>query len=204
MSVIYDVIIVGGGGAGLTAALYTSRANLKTLLCERMSPGGQIFLTDVVENYPGFPDGIVGPEISERMLKQAEKYGTQVRYEDVKGLSQDAKSKIITVKTSSKEYQTKSLILAAGAEFRKLGIPGETELTGKGVSYCATCDGAFFRDKKIVVVGGGDSALQEGLFLTTFVSSIEVIHRRDQLRASPILPAGRRNILRLNLSGTVS
>jgi len=186
MTEIQDVLIVGGGGAGLTAALYASRANLKTHLFEKITPGGQIFLTDVVENYPGFPEGITGPEISDRMLEQAKKYGTEVIFEEVAGL-EETPSKTFKVKTSNKEYEGKSIILTAGAAFRKLGVPGETQLTGKGVSYCATCDGAFFKRKQVLVVGGGDSALQEGLFVTRFADQVTIVHRRDKLRASPIL-----------------
>ncbi len=181
----WDVIIIGGGGAGLTAALYTSRAKLSTLLLEKLVPGGQIALTDVVENYPGFPEGITGPEISQKMEAQAKKYGTEFLYEEVRGLSKQGKN--FEVKTASGAHQTRSIILAAGASFRTLGVGGEKELTGRGVSYCATCDGAFFKDKEIIVVGGGDSAMQEGLFLTRFANTVTVIHRRDKLRASPIL-----------------
>ncbi len=180
-----DVIIIGGGGSGLTAALYTSRANLNTILFEKLTPGGQIALTDVVENYPGFPEGVTGPEISMKMEEQAKKYGTQVVYEEVKTLTKLDKG--FTVQTSSNTYKAGALILATGASFRMIGVPGERELTGKGVSYCATCDGAFFKGKEVVVVGGGDSALQEGLFLTRFATKVTVIHRRDKLRASPIL-----------------
>lgn len=181
----YDVVIIGGGGAGLTAAIYTSRANLKTILFEKLTPGGQIALTDVVENYPGFPDGVTGTEISIRMEEQAKKYGTEVQYEEIQSLGQTSGE--FFVKTSKTEYRAKSIILASGASFKMLGVPGEKELTGRGVSYCATCDGAFFKNKEIVVVGGGDSALQEGIFLTRFVNQLNVVHRRDKLRASPIL-----------------
>lgn len=181
----YDVLIIGAGGAGFTAALYTSRANLKTLLLEKLTPGGQIALTDMVENYPGFPEGVTGTEISRRMEEQAKKYGTEIQYEEVEGISKSDGN--FRIKTSKLTYETKSIILACGASFRMLGVPGEKELTGRGVSYCATCDGAFFKNKDIVVVGGGDSAMQEGLFLTRFVSSLNLVHRRDKLRASPIL-----------------
>lgn len=181
----YDVVIIGGGGAGLTAAIYTSRANLKTLLFEKLTPGGQIALTDIVENYPGFPDGVTGTEISMRMEEQAKKYGTEVQYEEI--LSIAKLNGEFTIKTSKANFTAKSIILASGASFRTLGVPGEKELTGRGVSYCATCDGAFFKNKEIVVVGGGDSALQEGIFLTRFVNQLSVVHRRDKLRASPIL-----------------
>jgi len=182
----YDVVIVGGGGAGLTAGLYTSRARLSTLLIEKLAPGGQIALTDLVENYPGFPDGVLGPEISQRMEAQARKYGTEIAYTEVKSLGKNPDGRFI-VKTSSEEFLAKSIVLAAGASYRKLGVPGEKEFTGKGVSWCATCDGAFFRNKEIVVIGGGDSSMQEGIFLTRFATKVTVIHRRDKLRASPIL-----------------
>lgn len=182
----YDVVIIGGGGAGLTAALYASRAKLTTLLFEKLTPGGQIALTDVVENYPGFPEGITGPEVSMKMEAQAKKYGTEILYQEIKSIKKVAE-KNFEIQSASKAYRAKSIILAAGASFRRLGIPGELELTGKGVSYCATCDGAFFKNKEIIVVGGGDSAMQEGIFLTRFASQVVVIHRRDQLRASPIL-----------------
>ena len=182
----YDVIIIGGGGAGLTAALYTSRAKLSTLLFEKLTPGGQIALTDVVENYPGFPEGITGPEISQRMEEQAKRYGTEVAYQEVKSLVKKDE-RVFEITTASEVFQAKSIILAAGASFRMLNVGGEKELTGRGVSYCATCDGAFFKEKEIVVVGGGDSAMQEGLFLTRFARTVTIIHRRDKLRASPIL-----------------
>lgn len=181
----YDVLIIGGGGAGLTAAIYTSRANLKTLLLEKLTPGGQIALTDMVENYPGFPDGVTGTEISMRMEEQAKRYGTEVQYEEVESIAKNGSG--FKVKTPKSTYDARAVIVASGASFRTLGAPGERELTGRGVSYCATCDGAFFKGKEIVVVGGGDSAMQEGLFLTRFVTKLSVVHRRDKLRASPIL-----------------
>ena len=183
--VSYDVIIIGGGGAGLTAAIYTSRANLKTLLLEKLTPGGQIALTDIVENYPGFPDGVTGTDISMRMEEQAKRYGTEVQYEEVSSISGSGGD--FHIKTTKTVYDAKAIIIASGAAFRMIGVPGEKELTGRGVSYCATCDGAFFKNKEIIVVGGGDSAMQEGLFLTRFVTKLSVIHRRDKLRASPIL-----------------
>ncbi|OGX04902.1 MAG: thioredoxin-disulfide reductase [Omnitrophica bacterium RIFCSPLOWO2_12_FULL_50_11] len=183
--VSYDVLIVGGGGAGFTAAIYTSRAKLTTLLLEKQTPGGQIALTDMVENYPGFPEGITGLDISKRMEEQAKRYGTEVRYEEVKLIEKQNGG--FQVNTAQGSYQMRSIILATGASFRMLGVPGERELTGRGVSYCATCDGAFFKNKEVVVVGGGDSALQEGLFLTRFVNGLSVVHRRGKLRASPIL-----------------
>ena len=181
----YDVLIIGGGGAGLTAAIYASRAKLKTLLLEKLTPGGQIALTDIVENYPGFPEGVTGTDISMRMEEQAKKYGTEIQYDEVQSITKANGE--FKVKTPKNSFATKSIIIASGASFRMLGVPGEKELTGRGVSYCATCDGAFFKEKEIVVVGGGDSAMQEGLFLTRFVTKLNVIHRRDKLRASPIL-----------------
>lgn len=182
----YDVVIIGGGGAGLSAGIYTSRAKLSTLLLEKLAPGGQIALTDLVENYPGFPEGVLGPEISQRMEAQAKKYGTEIVFSEVKSIKRRPDSKF-DIQTGNENYVSKTVILAAGASYRKLNVPGERELTGRGVSWCATCDGAFFRDKEIVVIGGGDSAMQEGIFLTRFASKVTVIHRRDKLRASPIL-----------------
>lgn len=181
----YDILIIGGGGAGLTAAIYASRAKLSTLLLEKLTPGGQIALTDIVENYPGFPEGVTGTDISMRMEEQAKKYGTKIQYDEVQSIAKSDGG--FNVKTSKNNFNAKSVIVASGASFRMLGVPGEKELTGRGVSYCATCDGAFFKEKEIVVIGGGDSAMQEGLFLTRFVTKLSVIHRRDKLRASPIL-----------------
>lgn len=182
---IYDVLIIGGGGAGLTAALYTSRANLSTILFEKLVSGGQIASTDLVENYPGFTEGILGAEIAQKMEAQAVRYGTQIVYEEVKSLSR--RGDLFDAATSETSYTARAVILAMGASFRMIGVPNEKELTGKGVSYCATCDGAFFKGKKILAVGGGDSALQEGIFLTRFAESVTIVHRRDKLRASPIL-----------------
>ncbi len=184
-SSLRDVLIIGGGGAGLTAALYTSRAKLSTLLFEKLAPGGQIALTDLVENYPGFPEGVSGTEISERMEEQAKRYGTEVLYEEVQAI--EKKDGHFLIRTEDDAYESRTVIIASGASYRNLGVPGERELTGRGVSYCATCDGAFFKEKEIVVVGGGDSAMQEGLFLTRFATQLTVVHRRDKLRASPIL-----------------
>lgn len=181
-----DILILGGGGAGLTAALYTSRAKLSTLLLEKLAPGGQIALTDLVENYPGFPEGVTGGEISERMENQAKRYGTQVLYEEVVRLEK-GKGHFTAETGSGEKLQARAVIAATGASYRNLGVPRERELTGRGVSYCATCDGAFFKEKELVVVGGGDSAMQEGLFLTRFATRITVVHRRDKLRASPLL-----------------
>ena len=180
-----DVIILGSGCAGLTAAIYAARADLNPLVITGNEFGGQIATTTEVENYPGFPSGLQGPELTEQMKQQAERFGARLEYDEAVEI--DLTHRPLTIKTYSATYETKSLIVATGASPRKLGIPGELELTGRGVSYCATCDGFFFRGKEIMVVGGGDSALQEGLFLTKFASHVTVVHRRDQLRAGPAL-----------------
>ncbi len=183
----YDLIIIGGGAAGLTAGIYSGRAQLKTLLLEKLIPGGQAAVTDSIENYPGFPDVISGPELMERMAKQAERFGVETVTDEVEGLKWKVEREIIAVRTQEKEYETLSVIIAAGGEPRKLGVPGEKELQGKGVSYCATCDGPLFRDKEIIVIGGGNTAVQEALFLTEFGKKITLIHRRDRLRATKVL-----------------
>jgi thioredoxin reductase (NADPH) len=180
-----DVIILGSGCAGLTAAIYAARGSLNPLVITGNEFGGQIATTTEVENYPGFPNGLQGPELTEQMKQQAERFGTRLEYDEV--IEVDLSRKPIVLRTHTTTYETKALIVATGASPRKLGVPGETELTGRGVSYCATCDGFFFRGKEIMVVGGGDSALQEGLFLTKFGSHVTVVHRRDQLRAGPAL-----------------
>ena len=181
---IYDVIIIGGGPAGLTAGLYASRARLKALLLEGMIVGGQMVTTDIVENYPGFPQGISGAELTAIMEEQAKRFGLTMETGEVTGLEVARHQKI--VKTTEREYRAEAIIICTGTEYRKLGIPGEAEFTGRGVSYCATCDGAFFKDSKIIVVGGGDSALTEAIFLTKFAKEITIIHRRDALRATKI------------------
>jgi thioredoxin reductase (NADPH) len=180
----YDVVIIGGGPAGLTAGLYASRARLKALLLEAMMVGGQMMTTDIVENYPGFPQGISGAELTSIMEEQAKRFGLMTEMGEVVGLEVADGKKL--VKTVERPYQSEAVIICTGTEYRKLGIPGEAEFTGRGVSYCATCDGAFFQDSKIVVVGGGDSALTEALFLTKFAGEITIIHRRDALRATKI------------------
>ncbi len=180
-----DIIILGSGCAGLTAAIYAARANLNPLVITGSEFGGQIATTTEVENYPGFPNGLQGPELTEQMKQQAERFGARLEYDEV--IEVDLKRKPLLVKTYNTAYEAQSLIVATGASPRKLGVPGEQELTGRGVSYCATCDGFFFKGKEIMVVGGGDSALQEGLFLTRFGSHVTVVHRRDQLRAGPAL-----------------
>ena len=181
---IYDVVIIGGGPAGLTAGLYASRARLKVLLLEGMIVGGQMMTTDIVENYPGFPQGISGAELTTIMEEQAKRFGLMTEMGEVIGLEVAGDKKL--VKAVEREYQAEAIIICTGTEYRKLGIPGEAEFTGRGVSYCATCDGAFFKEGKIVVVGGGDSALTEALFLTKFAKEITIIHRRNALRATKI------------------
>ncbi|MCG7336221.1 thioredoxin-disulfide reductase [Sporosarcina sp. ACRSM] len=181
---IYDVIIIGAGPAGMTAAVYTSRANLSTLMLERGVPGGQMANTEDIENYPGF-ETILGPELSTKMFDHAKKFGAEYAYGDVTEVIDGKSYKTIVV--GSKEYKARAIIIATGAEYKKMGIPGEDELTGRGVSYCAVCDGAFFRKKELVVVGGGDSAVEEGAYLTRFADKVTIVHRRDELRAQKIL-----------------
>jgi thioredoxin reductase (NADPH) len=178
---VENVIIIGSGPAGLTAGLYTARANLEPLVFTGNEIGGQVSITNEVENYPGFPDGLTGPEMVERFKKQAEHFGARVEYAEITEVDFDGQP--FRVKSYDNEYQAKAIIITTGASPRKLGVPGEVELTGRGVSYCATCDGFFFRDKEVVVVGGGDSALEEGIFLTKFASRVRIVHRRDELRA---------------------
>jgi len=181
---IYDVIIAGAGPAGMTAAVYASRANLDTLMLERGIPGGQVANTEDVENYPGF-DHILGPDLSNKMFDHAKKFGAEYAYGDIKSIEDHGNYK--TIHAGKKVYHTKALIIATGAQYKKLGIPGEEELGGRGVSYCAVCDGAFFKEKELVVVGGGDSAVEEGVYLTRFASKVTIVHRRDELRAQRIL-----------------
>jgi len=185
MSDIHDLIIVGGGPAGLTAGIYAARARLTTLLVEQGVPGGQIVNAELVENYPGFPEGISGFDLASSMERQAAKYGLEVAMAEVTGIDPVGKEKV--VHTTGGPYRAGALIIAGGSEHARLGVPGEEELRGKGVSYCATCDGAFFRDQVVAVVGGGNVALNDALFLTRFGSRVIVIHRRDQLRATRIL-----------------
>lgn len=181
-----NVIIIGSGPAGLTAALYAARANLSPLIISGNEFGGQIALTNEVENYPGFPDGITGPELTELMRQQAERFGARFEVDHVSNVELGQHPFVLETENEAR-FETKSLIIATGASPRRLGVPGEMELTGRGVSYCATCDGFFFRGKEVAVIGGGDSALQEGLFLTRFASKVSIVHRRHDLRAQPIL-----------------
>jgi thioredoxin reductase (NADPH) len=179
------IIIIGGGPAGLTAALYAARAELQPLVFTGMTLYGQVSQTDLIENYPGFPEGITGMELGERFEKQAVRFGARVLPEPVESVN--LLQSPFLVKTYTKTYEAETLILAMGADHKKLEVPGEAEFTGKGVSYCATCDGFFYRGKDIHVVGGGDSAIEEALFLTRFANSVTIIHRRDALRAGPLL-----------------
>ena len=181
---IYDVIIIGAGPAGMTAAVYTSRANLSTLMIERGVPGGQMANTEEVENYPGY-DHILGPDLSTKMFDHAKKFGAEYAYGDIKEIIDGKEYK--TIKAGAKDFKGRSVIITTGAEWKKLGVPGEKELTGRGVSYCAVCDGAFFKEKDLVVVGGGDSAVEEGSYLTRFAKNVTIVHRRDELRAQKIL-----------------
>jgi len=179
---IQKTIIIGSGPAGYTAGIYTARAELKPLLISGSEPGGQLMTTTEVENWPGEPEGIMGPDLIENLKKQAVKFGTEILADTVTEV--DFSSKPFVVKTSDKEFQTDSIIIATGASAMWLGVPGEEKLKGKGVSACATCDGFFFRDKKVVVVGGGDAALEEATFLTRFASEITILVRRDEFKAS--------------------
>ncbi len=181
----FDVIIIGAGPAGYTAAIYTSRAKRETLVISGNLPGGQLMLTTDVENYPGFAEGIFGPELMTTMRKQAEKMGTTIIDDEV--VNVDFRHKPFKVLTYSEEYEAEAVVIATGANPRKIGVRGEQEFSAKGVSYCATCDGPFFKNQDLVVAGGGDSAMEEAIFLTKFAKSVHVVHRRDKLRASKIM-----------------
>jgi thioredoxin reductase (NADPH) len=181
------VVIIGSGPAGLTAALYTARATLNPLIIAGNQVGGQISITAEVENYPGFPEpDLTGPELVEKMQSQAERFGARLVYDEVVEVD-FTKGSPFYIKTHGKEYEAEAVIVTAGASPKRLGVPGEEEMIGRGVSFCATCDGFFFRGKDVVVVGGGDSALEEGIFLTKFANRVRIIHRRDELRAGPHL-----------------
>jgi thioredoxin reductase (NADPH) len=182
---VYDVVIIGAGPSGLTSAIYTARANMKTLLVEKESPGGQMMATEAIENYPGY-ESILGPELSDKMYQHALKFGTEFLSGQITSIRDEGLIKSITI---DEKYvkKTKSIIISSGANHRKLGVKGEEQLSGRGVSYCAVCDGAFFEDLEVVVVGGGDSAVEEAVFLTRFASKVTIIHRRDKLKAQKIL-----------------
>ncbi len=180
----YDLVIIGGGPAGLTAAIYAGRARIKTLLLTGSFPGGQPVNTDLVENYPGFPEGISGTELAQHYQRQAERFGAELVTDDATAV--DFSANPFTIRTHKATYKAKTVIVATGAIPRRLGVPGEDKFFGRGVSACATCDGFFYRDKKVVVVGGGDSAVAEAIFLTRFAREVTIVHRRDELRAAKI------------------
>lgn len=182
---VYDVIIIGSGSAGYTASVYACRAGRKTLLLAGSIPGGQLMITSDVENYPGFPEGILGPELMEKLRKQAERFGPEIVYDDVSHV--DFSKRPFTVTAGSHGYEGKTVIIATGANAKWLEIPSESKFKGKGVSSCATCDGFFFKDKEVVVVGGGDTAMEEASFLANIARKVTVVHRRDKLRASQIM-----------------
>jgi len=185
---VRDVIVIGSGPAGYSAAIYAARAKLKPLVLEgSVTAGGALMTTTDVENYPGFPDGILGPDLMDSMRKQAERFGAELVADDVAEVDLQATPKI--VKTASDDYHSRAIIIATGSSYRELGVPGEKRLGGHGVSWCATCDGFFFREQDIAVIGGGDSAIEEATFLTRFARSVTIVHRRDSLRASKIMPA---------------
>ena len=184
---IRDVIVVGSGPAGYTAAIYTARANLKPLIfAGSVTAGGELMNTTEVENFPGFPEGVMGPELMDKLEQQAAKFGAQIEFEDVESVELEGEVKSVTL-ASGETYRARSVIIATGSAYRELGLPNEKRLSGHGVSWCATCDGFFFKDQDIAVVGGGDSAMEEALFLTKFARSVTIVHRRDSLRASKIM-----------------
>ncbi len=181
---LYDVIIAGAGPAGMTAAVYASRANLDTLMIERGVPGGQMADTEDIENFPGF-ENVLGADLSNKMFEHSKKFGAEYTYGSISNVEDHGDYKVVIA--GDKQYKTKTLIITTGAQYRKLGIEGEAELTGRGVSYCAVCDGAFFKDRDLIVIGGGDSAVEEGIYLTRFANKVTIVHRRDELRAQKII-----------------
>ncbi len=186
MEADYDVAILGAGAAGLAAGLYTTRAMMKTVILEQLGPGGQLLITDVIDNYPGFPEGVTGQELAARMDQQTARFGAETEYTEVIGID-DIEKPIKTVQTDDRDFTAKTIIIATGGAHNKLGVSGEDALAGRGVSYCAVCDGNFFRGQDVVVVGGGDAAMDEGHYLSGIVNSVTFIHRRDELRAAKVL-----------------
>ena len=184
---MYDVIIIGGGGAGLSAGLYNCRAQLNTILIEKQSTGGQIAITSEVENYPGFPEGILGPDLAKRMEEQAVKFGLKIDYGLINKIIPGENDSYIVESSDGKKWEAPAVIIASGADPRRLGIPGENEFIGKGVSYCGTCDAPFFRGRNVAVVGGGDAAVEEAMYIAGFAAQVTIVHRRDKLRATPII-----------------
>jgi thioredoxin reductase (NADPH) len=182
---VYDIVIIGGGPAGLTAGIYAARDNLDTLVIEKNFPGGQVGITEMVENYPGFPDGILGGDLSEKMFQHARKFGVQVKNGICSKIESDGKYKIVSF--NDMQIKAKAVIMASGAKPLHLNVSGENKFLGRGISFCATCDGAFYKDKVVAVIGGGDSAVEEGHYLTKFAKKVYVVHRRDKLRAAKIL-----------------
>jgi thioredoxin reductase (NADPH) len=194
----YELIIIGGGPAGLTAGIYAGRQKTKTLLIEKVAPGGQIALSENIENYPGFPEGLNGLELTQKMEEQAKNFGLEIVSSEVKKLQ--IKSEVLKiVQTENDEYKTLAIIIATGAIAKKLGIPGEDKLIGRGVSYCATCDGPFFKKCDVAVIGGGDTAVQEAIFLTKYAEKVYLIHRREQLRAVGILQERAKSNPKINV-----
>lgn len=189
MGDMYDIVIIGGGPSGLTAGLYACRARMNVLMLEKMACGGQILVTDTIENFPGFPEGIKGPELADWMLKQAQHFGLKTEAAEAARIAlKKSKERIFEIELAgSRRIETLSAIIATGARWNCLGIPGEKELSGRGVSYCATCDGPLFKGKDVTVIGGGDTALEDALFLTKFAAKVTIVHRRDRLRATKIL-----------------
>jgi len=191
---MHDLIIIGAGPAGLTAALYAGRSRLDVLMLERMAVGGMILMSETIENFPGFPGGIPTQDLMQRMREQVENLGVKISTEEVSGI--DCKNKL--VKTGTGEYSARAIVIAVGAKPRRLNVPGEDKLTGRGVSYCATCDAPFFKGKKVIVVGGGNAVAEEALYLTRFAESVSIVHRRDELRASAILQERLRENNKIN------
>ncbi len=194
---VEDVIVIGGGPAGLSASLYLAREDFHPLVIAGLEAGGQLLLTTTVENYPGFPDGIQGPELVDRFRKQSSKFGT--RFVDEDAISVDLKNRPFTVKTASEEYKANCIIIATGASPRLLGLESEKKFIGKGVSTCATCDAPFFKNKKVIVVGGGDTAMEDSDFLTKFAESVTIVHRRDEFRASKIMQERVKSNKKINI-----